>query len=82
MGKLAFGGLAVLFPLTYAILRKGGVDARWGIASIVVGELLLIAFYYDWLPDNILMGFESFMLVILVCSGIVFIGNRVVKNRE
>jgi SSS family solute:Na+ symporter len=82
MGKLAFGGLAVLFPMTYAILRKGGVDARYGIASIVVGELLLIAFYYDWLPDSILMGFESFMLVIVVSSVIVFMGNRVKKLKN
>ncbi len=76
MGKLAFGGLSVLFPLTYAILRKGGVDAHWGIASIIVGEFLLIAFYYDLLPKGILLGFESFILVIVVCSVIVFIGNR------
>ncbi len=82
MGKLAFGGLAVLFPLTYAILRKGGVDVKWGIASIIVGELLLTAFYYGWLSKEILMGFESFMFVILVCSIIVFIGNKVEKRKE
>ncbi len=74
MGKIAFSGLAVLFPLSYAILRKGGVDWRWGIASILVGEFLVLAFYYEWLPKSILCGFEAFLAAILVAALLVCVG--------
>lgn len=76
MGKMAFAGLSVLFPLTLAILRWGGVKVPYAIASILVGELLLILFFYKWLPSNLLMGFESFIFVLVVCFGIVIIGRK------
>ncbi|MEL6719495.1 MAG: sodium:solute symporter family protein, partial [Bacteroidota bacterium] len=67
MGRLAFGGLAVLFPITLAILRWGGTHPIFGVLSIVIGELLLIGFYYKQLPESWLLGFDSSIIVLLVC---------------
>lgn len=71
MGKLAFAGLSILFPVTLAVLRWGGVDHRFAIASIVVGESLLLSFYYKHLPSEWLMGFDSYIPILVVCFGIV-----------
>jgi len=76
MGKLAFAGLAILFPTTFAVVRMGGVKPTYAIASIVVGQLLLVGFYYGYLPKGCLFGFESFIISLLVCFVIVFLGLR------
>lgn len=80
MGKLAFSGLAVLFPVTLATVRWGGTDNRFAIASIVIGELLLIGFFYGWLPSELALGFEPFILVLAVCFAIVGLGKLVQKE--
>lgn len=74
MGRLAFGGLAVLFPVTIAVVRWGGVPTFFAILSIVVGELLLIGFYYKYLPSEYLFGFDSSIIVLLTCFGIIGVG--------
>jgi SSS family solute:Na+ symporter len=79
MGKLAFSGLAVLFPVTLATLRWGGTDNRFAIASIIIGELMLVGFFYGWLPKGITLGFEPFILVLAVCFAIVGLGKLVKK---
>lgn len=74
MGRLAFGGLAVLFPVTFVSLRLGGTPPFFGILSIIVGELLLVGFYYKMLPNTLLFGFDSSIIVLVVCFGIVLMG--------
>ncbi len=74
MGKLAFAGLAVLFPLTFMIVRLGGIKPPFAIASVVAGEGLLLAFYYDWLPESWLLGFESFIPILIVGFIIAILG--------
>jgi solute:Na+ symporter, SSS family len=74
MGKLAFAGYAVLFPVTFVYLRMKGTHPAFGIASILAGQGLLIAFYYKWIPTDFLMGFEPFIFVISVCFLIVLLG--------
>ena len=74
IGKLAFAGYAVLFPLTFVVLRMRGTHPFWGTTSIVVGQVLLIGFHYKWIPTGFLGGFEPFIFVILVCSLIVGMG--------
>ena len=80
MGKLAFSGLAVLFPVTVAVLHWKKMHNTFAIASIIIGELLLIGFYYKWLPADWLMGFESFIIVIGVCFGINILGRIFIKK--
>jgi len=74
MGKLAFAGLAVLFPATLAILRMGGLKPIWGIASIIIGEGLLLAFYYGLIPAEWSFGFEAFIPVLVVSFFVVGTG--------
>ena len=80
MGKLAFSGLAVLFPLTLMVLRGGGVNARFANASIIVGVLLLLGFYYKKISSEWLFGFESSIVVLVVCFVIVLLG-KLVSNK-
>lgn len=74
MGRLAFSGLAVLFPVTYASLHWRRVSPLLAFLSIVVGELLLIAFYYKQISSEWLFGFDSSIVVIACCFGILLIG--------
>jgi SSS family solute:Na+ symporter len=76
MGKLAFAGLSILFPVTFAVLRLGGVHNGSAILSIIVGELLLLFFFYGWLPSSWLLGFESFIPILLICFLIVLLGKK------
>ena len=74
MGKLAFAGYAVLFPLTCGVLFFGGIKSSFGIASIIIGQLLLVGFYYEWFPSGLLFGFESFIFILLICFVMVWAG--------
>ena len=74
MGKLAFSGLAILFPVTLAVLRWGGVNSKFAIVSIVVGVLLLFGFYYKKISSEWLFGFESSIVVLVICFVIVLLG--------
>lgn len=59
MGRLAFGGLAMLFPVSLTILRFGGIKPFWAILSILVGESFLIASYYGYVPESWSCGFDT-----------------------
>ena len=74
MGKLAFGGLAILFPVTLFVLRGKGVDYRWCIISILIGEMILIGSYYELIPKTLAIGFDTPILAIAVSFIILFIG--------
>lgn len=82
MGKLAFSGLAVLFPVTLAVLHWKKVHNGFAIASIIIGEILLVGFYYKWLPSEWLMGFESFIFVLVVCFAINIVGRFFCSKTE
>ena len=77
MGKLAFSGLAVLFPVTLAVLRWGGVNTKFAITSIIVGVLLLLGFYYEKISSDWLFGFESSIIILAICFVIVLLGKLV-----
>ena len=81
MGKLAFAGLAVLFPVTLAVLRWGGVRPIVAIISIIVGELLLACFYYKKIDSEWLFGFDSAIIVLVVCFAIVGLGKLFYKPK-
>ena len=80
--KLAFSGLAVLFPVTLAVLHWKKVHNGFAIVSIIIGELLLIGFYYKWLPSEWLMGFESFIFVLVVCFALNLLGQFFYSEKE
>ena len=74
MGKMAFTGVAILFPISLAITRLGGVKPSFGIIAIIAGLILLVGFFYGWIPSWLAFGFESFVIVILVSCVITFLG--------
>ena len=82
MGRLSFAGLAVLFPITFITLRGGGVPPFFEILSILVGEILLIGFYYQKIPDKWLFGFDSSIVVLAVCFAIVYLGKLLYRQSE
>ncbi|MDX1478966.1 MAG: sodium:solute symporter family protein [Saprospiraceae bacterium] len=70
MGKLAFSGLAVLFPPTLAILYYHKIPKSASIVCVILGETLLLLFYYNVLPASWLLGFEP-AIVILALEGLI-----------
>ena len=66
MGKMAFTGLAILFPVSLFAVRFKLNNAKWATAGIVVSLLLMFGFYYNIIPQKFTFGFESFMIVITV----------------
>lgn len=80
MGKMAFSGLAILFPIALAITRFNLAKPGFGIAAILVGLLLLFGFYYKLIDSSWTFGFESFIIVIAVSFLITFLGVRPKKN--
>jgi len=82
MGRLAFGGLAVLFPASLFILRLGGVKPIWALLSILIGEFILIGTYYGLIPKRLSFGFETPILAVtcsflILCIGRLVSGNHV-----
>lgn len=75
MGKMAFSGLAILFPVSLAITKWKYFDPSSGVISIVVGLFLLFGFYYDILPQVLCLGFEPFIFILLVCFILVGLGS-------
>ena len=63
------------------IVKLGGLDPKYGIVSIVVGQLLIMAFFCGWLPSSWLFDFESYLLALTICFAICLWGNRVAKKR-
>ena len=74
MGKLAFAGLSILFPVTYAVLHWKNVNKAFLILSILVGEGLLIGSYYGLIPNFLFMGFDPIIPILVLCFGIVGLG--------
>lgn len=81
MGKLAFSGLAMLFPATIAILYFERIPKSALLASILTGEVLLGLFYYDVLPQALLMGFEP-AIPILGLSALILIGASLISKSK
>lgn len=66
MGKMAFAGLAILFPITLAVTKFGRLQPGIAIVAILVCLALLLGFHYGYIPQKWAFGFEPFLIVILV----------------
>lgn len=80
MGKMAFSGLAVLFPTTFAILHWKKSNSEVLIASILIGEFMVLGFFYGWLPVEWAFGFEPFIITLAICFFIVALGTKKIKK--
>lgn len=81
MGKLSFAGLSILFPVTYAVLHWKNINVSLLIASVIVGETLLISSYYGLIPIEIFIGFEPIIPILVLCFTILLIG-KFISRRE
>lgn len=68
IGKMAFSGIAILFPVGLLVTRNIEVNPRILIIGIVVGLTLLFGFYYNWIPKTYAVGFEYFIVIISATS--------------
>lgn len=66
MGKMAFSGLAVLFPTCLAVLFFKIKNVLFLILSILISLVTLFGFYYAWIPEQWNFGFENFVIIILI----------------
>ena len=84
MGKLAFSGLSILFPITLAVLHWKIVHPAAAIFAIIIGEALLLAFYYQLLPSSWLFGFDSYLIILLIVFAILGLGSvlKRIRNRD
>ena len=81
MGKMAFSGLAILFPVALAVTRFRVTRPIFCILAIVVSLVLLFGFYYKWIPKEWSFGFESFMVLIVVSFIFTFFGVKKLQNK-
>ena len=77
MADTKFNRLAILFPTTVAGLYWRRATARACVASIVVGESLLIGFHYGVIPASWAGGFLPVTPIIAVTT-LVLVGGSLV----
>jgi len=76
MGKMAFSGLAILFPIAFWSIYKTLRNSFWPMLAIIISILILFGFYYGWIDKKICLGFESFLVVILASFSISSLGYK------
>ncbi len=64
MGKMAFTGLAVLFPIAYAAVKGHQLNPGISVVGIFLSLAIMLAFYYKIIPAKYSFGFEYFVVVI------------------
>jgi hypothetical protein len=70
--KMAFSGYAILFPATIAIFYVKKIKPPFILAAIGLGETLLFADFFDWLPTGWAMGFSA-LVPALVLSVLILV---------
>ncbi len=75
IAKQAFTGLAVLFPTTVAVLHWKKTSAAACIASILIGEVMLLASILGILPKGFFFGCDLIVLLMLTCALVIIIGS-------
>ena len=68
MGKMAFSGLAVLFPISAFILFNKYHHPGFSLLAIVLSVAGVFGFYYKLIPVSICFGFEPFIILILLST--------------
>ncbi|MDJ0509823.1 MAG: sodium:solute symporter family protein [Crocosphaera sp.] len=72
-----FTGLTVLFPTVIAALYSKNIKGVSCLVSIIVGELIVIGFQFNWLPSYLTFGFLPVIPVVVISSSIIVVGGIV-----
>jgi SSS family solute:Na+ symporter len=81
MGKVAFSGLATLFPATIAVIYFKRIPALFLNISVFLPVLILFGFYYGMIPQHWTLGFEP-VLPALCLSSLVLIAGQLLYIRK
>lgn len=84
MGKMAFSGLAVLFPVVAAVIYKPEkINHSWAAAGIISGLAVIVGSYYQFFNPPLLNGFEPYLPALLVVIFFLFLGSIInsIKKR-
>ncbi len=74
MGKMAFTGLAILFPVSLAVTRFKLHKPILAIIGICLSLLGLLGFHYGWIPVSLAFGFEPFVWLISLSFALTWLG--------
>ncbi|MEO1374831.1 MAG: sodium:solute symporter family protein [Cyanobacteria bacterium J06635_10] len=80
IAQAAFTGLAVLFPTVIAALYGKNINSFSCIISIIVGELMLIGFQLNIIPESFTFGFLPVVPIIVISTLIIVLGSVFSKN--
>ncbi len=80
--KMAFTGLALLFPVTFAVLHWKRTHPTAAIASILSAETLYICLSLGWLPKSITFGFDALIPCLLVAVFVLVGGSLLFPKKE
>lgn len=75
IAKIAFSGLAVLFPTTIAILYWKKSNPVICAISILLAEILIIGIYFGWIPKSFAFGFATVLPAMLMSTFIIIVGS-------
>lgn len=64
MGKMAFTGLAVLFPIALAVVKGWNLNPVISCIGIFISLTIMLGFFYKLIPGTWSFGFEYFIIVI------------------
>ena len=82
IAKMAFTGLAVLFPTTVAVFYFKKVN-YWACAvSIIVGEFIVFGMFRGFILKEWFLGFESIVPALLISSFIILMGSIIFKKAD
>jgi SSS family solute:Na+ symporter len=73
--RMAFTGYAALFPVVLALLYWRQTNATVCALTIIIAELLVVGFHFHWLPEELLLGFEPVIPVLLLEGFMISIGS-------
>ena len=73
IAKQTFTGFSVLFPSTLALLHWKRTNNTGCIASIIIGESLVLANFFNLAPEYVWMGFDPIVVIIGTTALAVFL---------
>lgn len=75
IGQQTFFGLAVLFPPTLALFYFRKVNPIACLVAILFGESLVVASYFQWIPEWLFLGFTPYFPVLITEFMIIVLGS-------
>ncbi len=82
IAKMAFSGLAVLFPTTMAILYWKKVNPTVCAISILLGECIVVGAYFDIWSTDWMMGLGSALVAVLLSTILIVFGSLIFNHEN